>query len=105
MRTAFGIKASYDWKVGGIIIKPEIRAAWQYEYGDNAYALGSSLASDPGGTFTVNGPKLGRDSALIGAGFAIQCSERCSTYFYYDGELDRTNYESNNVSGGVRIAF
>jgi hypothetical protein len=53
----------------------------------------------------VNGPKLGRDSLLLGAGFAIQCSERCSTYFYYDGELARTNYESNAVTGGIRLSF
>jgi len=105
LRTAFGLKASYDWKVGGILIKPEIRAAWQHEYGDAAYALNSSFANGAGGTFTVNGPQLGRDSALLGAGFAIQCSERFSTYFYYDGELGRKNYQSNSVTGGFRYAF
>ena len=105
LRTAFGVKASYDWKVGGILIRPEIRAAWQHEFGDAAYALDSSFASGAGDSFLVNGPKLGRDSALIGAGFAIQCSERISTYFYYDGEFGRTNYQSNNVSGGLRISF
>ena len=63
--------------------------------------------SQPGGgnTFTVNGPQLGRDSVLLGAGFAIQCSERCSTYFYYDGELARKNYQSSSVTGGFRLAF
>jgi outer membrane autotransporter protein len=105
LRTAFGIKASYDWKVGGIVIRPEFRAAWQHEFGNASYALDSSFANGSGDAFLVNGPKLGRDSALIGAGFAIQCSERCSTYFYYDGELGRENYESSSVTGGVRIAF
>jgi len=105
LRTALGLKASYDWKVGGILIKPEIRAAWQHEYGDAAYALDSSFANGAGGTFTVNGPQLGRDSVLVGAGFAIQCSERCSTYFYYDGELGRKNYQSSSVTGGFRLAF
>ncbi|MDR3402202.1 MAG: autotransporter domain-containing protein [Chthoniobacter sp.] len=105
LRTAFGFKASYDWKVGGILIKPEIRAAWQHEYGDAAYALDSNFANGAGGNFTVNGPQLGRDSALLGAGFAIQCSERCSTYFYYDGELGRKNYQSTSVTGGFRYAF
>jgi autotransporter-associated beta strand protein/T5SS/PEP-CTERM-associated repeat protein len=105
LRTAFGFKASYDWKVGGIVIKPELSAAWQHEFGDAVYSLDSSFANGAGGAFTVNGPQLGRDSALLGAGFAIQCSERCSTYFYYDGELGRKNYESNSVTAGVRIAF
>jgi len=105
LRTALGLKASYDWKVGGVLIKPEIRAAWQHEYGDSAYELGSSFANGGGDNFTVNGPELGRDSVLLGAGFAIQFNERCSTYFYYDGELGRKNYESNSVTGGFRYAF
>jgi outer membrane autotransporter protein len=102
LRTAFGMKASYECKIGNLLFKPEIRAAWQHEFGDNVYSLDSSFG---GGSFTVSGPKIGRDSALLGAGFAIQCSERCSTYFYYDGELGRSNYHSTNVSGGVRFAF
>ncbi|EDY17329.1 outer membrane autotransporter barrel domain protein [Chthoniobacter flavus Ellin428] len=105
IRTAFGAKASYDWKVGGIVIKPEVRVAWQHEYGDSTYDLGSSFANGAAGSFVVQGPRLGRDSLLLGAGFAIQCSERCSTYFYYDGELGRTNYQSNAVTGGIRVAF
>jgi hypothetical protein len=28
-----------------------------------------------------------------------------SAYLYYDGEFARTNYLSNNVTGGVRISF
>jgi outer membrane autotransporter protein len=104
-RTAFGFKTSYDWKAGGVVIRPELRAAWQHEYGDAGYALDSSLASGAGNLFTVNGPETGRDSLLLGAGFAILWNERTSTYVYYDGELFRTRYNSQSVSGGVRVAF
>ncbi len=65
----------------------------------------ASFANGAGHNFLVHGPTLGRDSLLLGAGFAIQCSERYSTYFYYDGEFGRSNYDRNAVSGGVRIAF
>ncbi len=105
LRTAFGIKASYDWKIGSVLLKPEIRAAWQHEYGDSVYDLGSNFANGAGDSFTVSGPRLGRDSALLGAGFAILFNDRFSTYFYYDGELGRQNYQSSNVTGGVRVAF
>jgi outer membrane autotransporter protein len=105
LRTAFGFKASYDWKVGSVLIKPEIRAAWQHEFGDAAYALDSSFANGAGDTFRVNGPQIGRDSALLGAGFAVQFNDRFSTYFYYDGELGAKNYQSTSVTGGVRLAF
>ena len=105
LRTAFGMKASYDWKVGGVIIRPELRAAWQHEFGDDRYAVDSSFSDGNGDLFTVNGPVIGRDSLLLGAGFAILWNERTSTYVYYDGELGRSNYSAHNVSGGVRLSF
>jgi len=105
IRTAFGAKASYDWKVGHIIIRPELRAAWQHEYGNSAYSIAASFANGAGSSFTVTSPKIGRDSLLLGAGVAVLLTDRISTYIYYDGELGRTNYQSNNVSAGVRITF
>jgi outer membrane autotransporter protein len=105
LRTAFGFKVSYDWKVGGVIIKPELSAAWQHEFGDTTYMLDSSFANGAVGAFGVTGPRFGRDSALIGAGFSIQLNDRCSTYLYYDGNSGRTNYESEGVTGGLRVTF
>ena len=105
IRSAFGFKASYDWKVGGILIRPELRAAWQHEYGDNSFDVDSGFAGSSNSGFTVRGPEIGRDSLLLGAGFAILWNERTSTYVYYDGDLARDRYESHSVSGGVRLAF
>jgi outer membrane autotransporter protein len=104
-RTALGAKASYDWHVGHVVVKPELRAAWQHEFGDTAYSIVSRFASGAGNSFTVNGPAIGRDSLLIGAGAAVIFNDRVSVYAYYDGELARTNYSSNNVSAGVRVSF
>ena len=105
IRSALGIKASYDWKIGGVLIKPELRASWQHEYGDSTYSIVASFANGAGTNFSVNGPKIGRDSLLIGAGVAILWNDRISTYIYYDGELARTNYDSQSVSAGLRITF
>jgi autotransporter-associated beta strand protein len=104
-RTAFGAKASYEWKIGHITAIPEVSVAWQHEFGDTAYSVVASLASGAGNSFTVLGPPIGRDSVLVGAGATFILNERVSTYIYYDGEFARTNYLSNNVSGGVRISF
>jgi outer membrane autotransporter protein len=105
LRTAFGFKASYDWKVRHIIIRPEFSAAWQHEFGDTVFALNSNFGGSSGSSFLADGPRMGRDSALLGAGISIQLNERVSTYFYYDGELGRKNFESNSVTGGLRVAF
>jgi autotransporter-associated beta strand protein len=104
-RSAFGAKASYNWKISQVTVIPQINAAWQHEYGDTAYSVVSSFASGAGNSFTVTGPEIGRDSLLIGAGATVIWNERVSTYLYYDGEVARTNYQSHNVSGGVRINF
>lgn len=105
IRTAFGMKASYDWKIGNVLIRPELRASWQHEYGNSSYSIVASFANGAGNSFTVSSPKIGRDSLLLGAGFAVLWSDRISTYIYYDGELGRTNYQSNSVSAGVRVTF
>ena len=104
-RTALGAKISYDWHVGHILVRPELRAAWQHEFGDTENSIVASFANGAGNSFTVNGPAIGRDSLLIGAGAAVIFNDRVSVYAYYDGELARTNYSSNNVSAGVRVSF
>lgn len=104
-RSAFGARASYDWKIGQITVIPQVSAAWQHEYGDTAYSIVSGFATGAGKSFTVTGPEIGRDSVLVGAGATVIWNDRVSTYLYYDGEFARTNYLSNNVSGGVRISF
>ena len=67
--------------------------------------LSLGFANGAGNSFTVNGPAIGRDSLLIGAGAAVIFNDRVSVYAYYDGELARTNYSSNNVSAGLRFSF
>jgi autotransporter-associated beta strand protein len=103
--SAFGAKATYNWKIGKVIVLPQISAAWQHEYGTTAYSVIASFANGAGNSFSVTGPDIGRDSLLIGAGATVILNDRVSTYLYYDGEFARTNYLSNNVSGGVRISF
>ena len=107
LRTALGVKTSYDIRpLGtGIVIRPEVRAAWQHEFADSSFALDSRLANGAGNTFTVRGPEIGDDSLLVGAGVAVLWNERTSTYVYYDGEFGRSNSSSNNFSGGVRLTF
>jgi outer membrane autotransporter protein len=87
------------------VVKPEIRASWQHEFGDRDYSIVSRFANGAGNSFTVTGPEIGRDSLLIGAGAAVLLNERVSIYAYYDGELARTNYSSHNVSAGLRVTF
>ena len=41
-----------------VTLRPELRAAWQHEYGDVAYPIDSQFASDAGGLFTAHARRL-----------------------------------------------
>jgi autotransporter-associated beta strand protein len=103
--TAFGARAMYEWKIGNITLIPQVSAAWQHEYGSVAYQVVAGFASGAGTNFAVNGPDIGRDSLLVGAGVSMIWSDRFSTYVFYDGDVARTNYDSHTVTGGFRITF
>jgi outer membrane autotransporter protein len=105
VRSTLGGRFSHGVKLGRMILRPEVRAVWQHEYNDRAYPIDAQFGSGAGGIFTVHGPRIGSDSALVGAGATLLWNERVSTYIYYDGQFGRSNYDSNNVSAGVRVSF
>lgn len=105
LRGTTGARLAYDFKCGRAIVRPEVRAAWQHESGDRAYSIDARFASGAGDGFRVHGPAVGRDSALVDAGIAVQWSRCCSIYAYYDGVLGRSNYDNHAVSAGVRFDF
>lgn len=104
-RATSGLRANYEARFGKCgIVRPELRAAWQHEYQDRAYPIDANFIGGLGG-FTVHGPQIGRDAALLGAGVNVQWCARFGTYLYYDGVLGRKNYDNNAVSGGFRVSF
>ncbi len=104
-RSSLGFHATYDTHVGKYPVRPEARLSWQHEFGATASSITSRFANIGGNPFTVTGPKIGRDSLLVGAGLSVQWSPRCASYLYYDGEVGRTNYNSHSISGGFRFQF
>jgi len=105
IRSTFGLRMAYDWKVGNIIVRPEGQLAWQHEFGDRSDSIESALASGAGDMFSVADTELGRDSLLFGAGVAVLWNTRTSTYLYYDTDLLKKEYNSQSVTGGLRMNF
>ena len=104
-RSGLGFHVSYDTHVGKYLVRPEARVSWQHEFGATTSSITSRFANVSGAPFTVTGPKVGRDSFVVGGGVSVQWNPRCATFLYYDGEIGRTNYNSNSVSGGFRFQF
>jgi autotransporter-associated beta strand protein len=105
LRTDVGFRAFYQWQIGKVAVEPSLRAAWEHEYKYSALPISAGFAGIPGPSATFSGPSEGHDSAVVSAGLSAQWTPTISTYVNYDGQLGRGNYDSNAVTGGVRISF
>ena len=103
--TDVGFRAADSLPVGKVILNPFVRVAWEHEYKYSSLPISAGLTDVSGSPTTITGPRVGHDSAVINAGLTVQWSQRLSTYVSYDGQLGRSRYNSNGVSGGVRYAF
>jgi outer membrane autotransporter protein len=105
LRTDFGFRAFYPWLIGKVLVEPNLRAAWEHEYKYSALPTTAGFAGIPGPSATFFGPSEGHDSAIVSAGVSVQWTPAIATYVNYDGQLGRSRYDSNAVTGGVRISF
>jgi outer membrane autotransporter protein len=105
LRSDFGLRASYLWQVGKVLVEPTLRAAWEHEYKYSALPITAGFAGIPGPSATFYGPSEGHDSAIVSAGVSVQWTPMVATYVNYDGQLGRDRYDSNAVTGGIRFSF
>jgi outer membrane autotransporter protein len=80
-------------------------SAWEQEFKYSAIPITAGLAGIPGPSVTFVGPAEGHDSAVVSAGIMVYWTPAIATYVSYDGQLGCQNYDSNAVTGGVRINF
>ena len=105
LRTDLGVQASYAWQIGKVLVIPNVQAFWEHEYKYSALPITFSAANFPGVTATAFGPNEGHDSAIINAGVGAQWTPRISTFVGYQGQLGRSNYEANGVTGTFSFSF
>jgi len=105
LRTNLGARIAYTATMGGMKVTPQVRVSWQHEFLDSTQSMRSQFAFGNSPMFTVDGPNMGRDSALISAGVNLQVTSTLNIYAYYDGQVGRSNYVSNNVSLGLKYDF
>ena len=104
LRSDVGMRTSYTWQIGNILVIPTLLAAWEHEYFYSALPITVSTPLFPG-DIKLFGPDERRNSATINAGAAIQWTPQISTYIGYQGQLGRSNYTSNATTGGFSFAF
>jgi outer membrane autotransporter protein len=105
LRSDVGFRASYQWQIGKIVVEPFLKATWEHEFKYSALPITAGFADISGPSATFFGPAEGHDSAVLGAGISVSWTPNISTYVSYNGQLGRDRYDSNGVSGGIRISF
>ena len=106
-RSNLGLRVAHEqvMKPGeGLTVVPELRVAWRHEFGDNSYAIQSNFIGCDD-VFTVHGPWIGSDSAVVDLGLTAYCTQQLSASIFYQGQFGRDNYNNNAISGGIRWAF
>jgi Autotransporter beta-domain len=78
IRTDFGLRASYTWHVGSVLLIPSLTAAWEHEYEYSSLPITVSSAEFPGQNATFSGPHEGRNSAIVNVTLKEQWTPRFS---------------------------
>jgi outer membrane autotransporter protein len=104
LRSNLGLSATYTTKIGKVMVSPSVRASWQHEYSYSALPVTAQFGGGVG-EFTVYGPSEGQDSALVDAGVNIQWTPSIGTYFGYNGQLGRSNENSQGGTCSVHWDF
>lgn len=94
------LNAGYDFRRGNWTISPTASIAHTRVNLDNFTESGSLSP-----LFSVDGPHMKRDRAMIGAGVNVQLTPMLSVCGYYDGQLGSSDYRSNNVTAGLKFDF
>ena len=105
LRSDLGLRAFYQWQIGKILLRPSVKAAWEHEYKYSAFPITAGFTGLPETTQTFYGPIQGQNSAVVSAGASAQWTPAISVYVNYDGQLGRSHYDSNAVTGGCSISF
>ena len=105
LRSEIGAKIAYNAILNnGVVLTPQIRVAWQHEFMDSTQTMDSQFITG-GSMFTVAGPHMDRDRALLSAGISAQLTPTICIYGYYDGQINSSEYTANQFTAGIKIDF
>jgi autotransporter-associated beta strand protein len=107
LTSSLGAKASRSWNVGGgVVLSPSLNACWEHVVEGNLDSLTASFAGmGNSASFTVDGPALGTNAALLGGGLDARFNRDLGAFVAYQGKLGMTHYGSQDVLAGLNFGF
>ena len=86
-------------------ITPEFFFGWRHELGEDELSVDSKFISGQGNSFTVHGPKLGRDSIIGSIGVSVQWKPAVNSYANFTTQVGRDGYDAQSLNLGTRFGF
>ena len=97
-----GLSAPLAW--GRTSGQMEARAKWLHEFLDDHGELDAAFVGAPGVSFTSRGPRMARDSALLGLGVSARTGRAAELFANYDAKLSTTG-ATHAATAGLRITW
>ena len=104
VQSTLGGRISTRLPLGGSFIVPEVRAAWQHEFGDQAHSINNSFALSPTGVFSQQGTVFGRDAGVFGASLTYEVRSDLKVFADFDYKY-MSNYNAEAVMAGLKLSF
>jgi subtilase-type serine protease len=82
----------------------EARVKWLHEFLDDRGELDAAFVGAPGVSFTSRGPRMARDSALLGLGVSARTGRAAELFANYDAKLSTTG-AAHAATAGLRITW
>lgn len=101
--STLGMRASTGFELGSVPTTARVDLGWRHAFGDvtptstASFAAGSSL-------FTATGNAIGKDTALIEAGFDFELSKQAAIGVSYQGQFG-SGLTQNGINADLRVKF
>lgn len=100
--TTLGLRASTDFRLGGMAATAQGTLGWRHAFGDvTPLSVQAFAAAQP---FTIAGVPIGKDSAIVEAGLALDISARAKLGVAYHGQLSG-NARDHGVKAQLGVTF
>ena len=104
LESGVGLGLSAPFGVREATGKIEARAKWMHEFLDDRGELDAAFIGAPTASFTSRGPRMSRDSALLGLGVVAQAGKAVEIFANYDARLSTTG-AAHAAGAGLRITW
>lgn len=101
---SLGLRLTKSLALGSGRVALEARGRWQHEFLDDTVVLDASFTGAPAASFAVQGARMARDSAILGAGVSFQLDRKLTLFADYDVRLN-SDVTAHAATAGLRVTW